>query len=371
MKFENWEGVDLESTTEPTLEDLYGVVSDEKIEPIVEEAPIVEKKKSVQKVTGEQQQQEEEKEIKEPSLEELYDGVEKEEEEQENKTLDTKALLKATALYKAEKYGLDVSEVEEWNEEAFAALEDEIDNIRLEERWEQAKDSNDAIRDVLRIAEAGGDMRDILSLLQEQQDLADIDTSSPEGMKEYIKKYYTNVKGEDVDWVNRYLKGLGVSDDPEALQEEFESTKQKYDNVFKQEKEARIKASEDASKQQALIAKKRKDDFSEVLNKNVTKKTEARELQDFVFQEKYQIRGTNQVISEFDKSLREIKKDPNGLFELALFLKDKEAFKQRVITQVNNVKNENKFASILKNQTETTVVTEQPKEKRKFKLQLE
>lgn len=378
MKFEGWEGngFDVEATDAPSLEDLYSGNIEQEIEEIPEkkqEVPKQEKKKETEKKQEQPKEEELEEEKEEeqvpPTMEELFGETEKQEEE--NSSVDISALLKATALYKAEKYGLDVSEVEEWTEEAFAALEDEIDNIRLEEKWEQAKETSEFTRDIVRIAEAGGDVRDILSLFSEQQDLSEIDTNSPAGMTEYIKKFYLNVDGKDANWVNKYLNRMGVAEDPEALQEEFTSVKEKYDEFFAQEKENRIKQAEEQTKQAQLAQQKRQKDFSEIVGKKISGKKEARELQDYVFQGKYQPRGTNQVISEFDKDLRESRKDANKMFELAMFLKNPEEFKQRIVTEANSKKNDSVFGSILKKNVESPVQQQESVPKRKFQFKLE
>lgn len=366
MKIEGWDGFDVEATDAPSLEDLYSGNIEQEVEEIVPEVPKEEKKK---KEVVEQQTEEKEEEQVPPTMEELFG--ETEEKEEENSSVDMSALLKATALYKAEKYGLDVSDVKEWTEDAFAALEDEIDNIRLEEKWEQAKETSEFTRDIVRIAEAGGDVRDILSLFTEQQDLSEIDTSSPAGMTEYIKKFYLNVDGKDANWVNKYLNRMGVSEDPEALQEEFTSVKEKYDAFFEQEKENRIKQAEEQTKQATIAQQKRQKDFSEVVGKKISGKKEAKELQDYVFQGKYQPRGTNQVISEFDKDLRESRKDASKMFELAMFLKNPEEFKQRIVTEANSKKNDSVFGAILKKNAESPVQQQESVTKRKFQFKLE
>jgi hypothetical protein len=180
-----------------------------------------------------------------------------------------------------------------------------------------------------------------------------------------------NVDGKDAAWVNKYLNRMGVAEDPEALQEEFTSVKEKYDEFFTKEKETRIKQAEEQTKQATLAQQKRQKDFSEIVGKKISGKKEARELQDYVFQGKYQPRGTNQVISEFDKDLRESRKDADKMFELAMFLKNPEEFKQRIVTEANSKKNDSVFGSILKKNVESPVQQQESVPKRKFQFKLE
>ncbi len=150
-------------------------------------------------------------------------------------------VLKATAEYKANKYGIDISEVEKWDEETYAAFEDKLDDIRLEQKYNEAKSSNPLVEALLTITESGGEINDVLSLFEQQKEFSEIDTTTVEGKLEKIKKFYKDVDGKTPEWINRYVKKLQVSEDQSDVEEEFNSINQQYEDYVREEKENKLK----------------------------------------------------------------------------------------------------------------------------------
>lgn len=304
---------------------------------------------------------------KELTLEEIYDiedsdqGGGEEEEGQEDDEQDVpkpkatkKDVIAATAVYKAEKYGIDVSEIKSWDEEALAALEDKIDEVRLQEKWEEAKGSNEVISALLDVAENGGDLSDVLSLFREQKELNEINTTTIEGQLEYLEEYYINVEKWSPDKVKRYLSKLDISDDANEVTREFEEAKLNVDDYYKTQREAKLAEAAELRKARETAVIKHKEAVNTTLDAQKFKKAEAREIHDFIFKPAFKINGTEQVLTSFDKELRELRKNPERLVKLALLLKDEKAYEQKLVTDYNSKKNDEKFTILLQKQKSST-----------------
>lgn len=290
------------------------------------------------------------------------------------KTIDA-AFLKATATYKAEKYGIDLGEEDiEWDEEAIAALEDQIDEIRLEEKYNTLKDSREDIKALFNVAENDGDITDLLGLLGKKQELTQIDTSTLDGKIEKIRKYYKEIDGKPPVWIDKHIGRLQVSDDTADLEEEFKLIDEQYNKYFAAQTEQKVKEAE-----QSRILKERKQqkeitDFNGALKEKKFTDKEAQEMTDFVFNDqKWKMKNSNQTLSDFDYAIMKAKNNAAQLADLTLFLKDKELYDKKLINTFKNVTNEGKFKSILEKTTASistanSAVAQTENKKTKFKF---
>lgn len=354
MTTTRWEG--LEDPTE-ALRNLYNV--SEEIEDVEEqpvEKPVPTKKPTPNKGVDVEAELETEEEVvvKEPSLESIYDEEETEDEDVEDSSdaptekaskIGKKDVIRAIAEYNAEKYGIDIEGVEKWDEEALATLEDQIIEKQVADKWNETKQSNELIGALADIAEAGGDTADVLALFRQQRDLNSIVTDTTDGQLDYLQEYYTTIEGWSVDRAKRYLAKL---DGDEEIAAEFNEVKTTADEYFRTEREEHVAEAQRIQKQREEAVERHKKAFNTVLETNKYTKVQSRELHDFVFKPGFKITGTDQVLTPLDKELREIRKDPARLLDLALLLKDKKAYEQKLITEYNNKVNEEKFASKLK-----------------------
>lgn len=354
MTTTRWEG--LEDPTE-ALRNLYNV--SEEIEDVEEqpvEKPVPTKKPTPNKGVDVEAELETEEEVvvKEPSLESIYDEEETEDEDVEDSSdaptekaskIGKKDVIRAIAEYNAEKYGIDIEGVEKWDEETLATLEDQIIEKQVADKWNETKQSNELIGALADIAEAGGDTADVLALFRQQRDLNSIVTDTTDGQLDYLQEYYTTIEGWSVDRAKRYLAKL---DGDEEIAAEFNEVKTTADEYFRTEREEHVAEAQRIQKQREEAVERHKKAFNTVLETNKYTKVQSRELHDFVFKPGFKITGTDQVLTPLDKELREIRKDPARLLDLALLLKDKKAYEQKLITEYNNKVNEEKFASKLK-----------------------
>lgn len=265
--------------------------------------------------------------------------------EVENDLSEKVNVLKSTAQFLSEKYGVDLPEVEDWTEDTYIEYAESLLETKLNERYNAAKDSNELVKALLDVTEVGGDVSDILALFEQKTELAEINTTTIDGKREMIKRWYIDVEGKTPEWTNRYIKKLELSDDGSEIETEFSDVEKSYNEYFEQEKNNSIKLHQEAKIKKEQLLKKQIDGFGAALEKVVTKK-EASELTDFVYKEKYTVRGTDERITEFDKSLAIAKNNPEELKEIALFLKDREAYIKKKIVESKNVVNEKKFEYI-------------------------
>lgn len=359
MTTTRWEGL-----VDPTeaLKNLYN--ASEEIEEVEEqeiEKPTPTKKPTpVHKgvdVETEEETEEEEVVAKEPSLESIFGEDEDEEEEETETEVETnpspektskigkKDVIRAIAEYNAEKYGIDVEGVEKWDEEALANLEDEIIQKQVAAKWDETKQSNELIGALADIAEAGGDTSDVLALFRQQRDLNSIAVDTTEGQLDYLQEYYTTIENWSVDRAKRYLAKL---DGDEEIAAEFNEVKTTADEYFKTEREEQVAEAQRIQRQREEAVERHKKAFNTVLETNKYTKVQSRELHDFVFKPGFKITGTDQVLTPLDKELREIRKDPAKLLDLALMLKDRKAYEQKLITEHANKVNEEKFSTKMK-----------------------
>lgn len=275
--------------------------------------------------------------------------VETNSEQEAPKSLSIDAVfLKAQALLKAEKYDIELPEDMEWTLEAYEALEDQIDEYRLAEKYENFKQSDQLINTLLTIAENEGDATEVLNLFSQKRDLSEIDTSTAAGKVEKIKKYYKEVEGKSENWINKQIRLLQTSEDGSELEDEFNTISADYDAYFQEETERRVKEAETAKINRENLINKRKESFNKTLESKKIPKKEVNELIDFVYDDKAFInRTTNQTLSGFDAKILEAKQDPEKLSNLVMYLKDPELFIKKALTEQNNKTNESKFKKIV------------------------
>ena len=327
----NWEGFDENTEIVDTI------FSDNPEE--IKETPVVETKLEEEIV----EQPESKKEV---TVDDIYEPTD----DKETVVTEQANVLRATAEYFAEKYELELPEASEWNEETYAEFQEQLVDYLVSEKYTAAKQSNEVADAILSVIEQGGDASDILSLFHQQREFNEIDTSTIEGKVEKIKKYYKDVEGKPTAWIEKYIKKLSVGDDDSDILEEFNSVNEQFDQYVNAEKEAKIQEVQQIKQQKEARRNKQITDFTKTLDEQKIPKTQAKDLQEFIFQEKYRVKGTDEVITGLEVELRKIMNNPAKLLDLAQFLKDEESFKNKISTKINSEKTENKFSAIMKKQ---------------------
>ena len=372
--------VDVPEETNKLLEALYGdgEVEQSVEQPKVETAPPVsvtneeEYDKFFNAVPTEEQEEETEEEVEEEKVEEETPVAEKRvgRPKKEEAPKADNNVLRASAEFIAEDLGFELPDVETWDEESFPAFLQAAIEDKVNERYNELKNSDPVAEAILEVLENGGDQTALISLFKEQRKFNAIDTSTPEGKLEKIKRYYSEIDKKSPAWINRNIvEPLSSAEDTSKLDAEFEEVNQQYDEYVETEKQKQIKTAQAERQQKERLIAKQREGFAKVLESKV-KKTEIDKLLDYVYDdEALTLTNTGERLSEFDYAVRKAKYNPEVLTNLTLFLKDPAAYNQRIITEANNKKTENSFKAKFA-QPKSTKGTEQVEQPKKAKFQL-
>lgn len=265
------------------------------------------------------------------------------------KTLDG-AYLKGLAEYKAQKYGIDLSDVGdvEWTPEKMGELEDMIDEIRLEEKYGDFKSSDPFLEAVLDIAENGGNPEGLIKLIQQRKELNDFDTSTLDGKVAKIKSYYENVEKKSPDWINRQIARITTGDSAAEVDEELKFVEGEHDKYMAAQKKIQVEKSQRENEARIENHKRQVESFNTALKEKKFSDKEVGELSNYVFDDtKWKMKGSNQTFSDFDYAIMKAKASPAELSDLALFLKDKELYNKKIINSAKNTAATNEFKTIV------------------------
>lgn len=304
----------------------------------------------VEDVVEEVQQQEEVKVQETISFEDLDEETTEVTTEQVEEKVESSNILASTAKYQAEKYDIDISGVEEWDEETYAAFVDKVDEIRLEQKYGALKTSNPFAEAILSVLEAEGDTSDLIDLFKEQREFVEIDTTTPEGKLEKIRKFYKDIDNKPAAWIEKHIRRISLGDDTSDIDEEFNLVSEQYDEYFAEETQRKVEEAQVIKQKKEELLNRQINSLKTTLTEQKFSKKETQEMVDFVYRNKYSVRGSDQLLSEFDVAIAKTKNNPQALSELSSYLKDPEKFKQKLAIKVNNVKEEVKFAKVLNKQ---------------------
>lgn len=283
-------------------------------------------------------------------------------------------LLRAGAEYMAEKLGINIpEEITEWDEDTYAEFLEEAINFKVDERYTSFKSSNGVAEAILDVIENGGDEKALLSIFKEQKEFNNIDTSTPEGKLEKIKRYYKDIDGKSDAWINKKIIGpLSEAEDTTELDAEFEEVSAQYDEFVEAKKTEQVELAKRQKIEKERFIESKKNEFVKVLEaKKVSKKEIAEDL-DFVYNDQaLKFTATGKTISQFDYAILQAKNKPELLSDLTLFLKDKNAYNTKIITEAKNVKTENSFKAKFNSKKPSTVTEDiKPKVTPKFTLKI-
>lgn len=295
------------------------------------------------------------------SLSEESTDDEQEEEQQEevreqettnNVTASLKSqLLRATAellqeQFKIPKEELDLSQLseEDWTEETFQELVNELASYGAETKYSNYKNSNEEIAAVLEILEKGGNISLLDSYRDRRAMVEGIDTSTPSGKIDKIKAYYKQVEGKDNDWIENYLEFIQSKG---TVDKELQTVETQYEAKFAAERQEIVEKQQKYFERKQAHEKALTQQFSQILETEKLKTDDKNELMNFVFNKGgVKLQSTGEVMSKFEFRLLEVRNKPEELYELSKFLMNKEKYIQEIVTKHNNQKVENKFSKL-------------------------
>lgn len=254
--------------------------------------------------------------------------------------------FKAKVNHAIEKYGLEDIEDQEWTEETYSEFEEQLFELRLQQKYESAKQSNELVNALLSTVEAGGDVSDILALFEQKKEFKEIDTTTIDGKLDFIGKFHREVEGKKPEWIEKQITRLKVSGDPADIEEEYNSISAELDEYTKTQQEQTIRQAEESKRQKEEHLKKQVTNLTTALDTAKYKKQDSNKILDFVFKEQYKIRGTDTKLTALDAFVAKAKNNPEDAIPLAEFLMDRKAYEAKIILASRNEENEKKFNTI-------------------------
>ena len=312
--------VEVQETVQPTLE------------PVV--VPLVETTEK----TGEEKT--EIKEVVLPTIDKVtFDDSEIEETVEEAK-VDTKSLqeeaIRAILRKKIEKYNFDVAEedLSKLTGEDLVDFQEQLDEAIIEAKYTEVKTSDPIIEQLLTLRENGGDVGDLLAVIQEQQSVNSIDTSTEAGKLKVIEKYYKEVTKWSEDKVQRKIDQITNTG---GVEDEFDLVNDTYQEHFQKKQEEVVKQAEEQNYRQQQLLVQKQLAFEKELNtlKIAPKKRE--ELLQTAFG-KGTIKGTGEKIDILDYKILQMQANPQAMIKLAMFINNPEEYDQMILQNVTNKK---------------------------------
>lgn len=324
----------------------------------------------IQQVYEEEEEEEEEIEekeedtLEEDSLEEAKDVKEEAVEEDDTEETYTKLqALKAGVEYLVEKFNVSYEKELETEEDVISFFE-EFSNFYGEQKYETLKSQNIYVTKVLDILEEGGNVENLIELFKQSKEVYEIDSNTEEGQKMLIEKYYSEVVGWNKERIKKHLDRVEANDE---LSEESKEVAGEYQKHIAKKQEAEIAREKQLAQQREAVQKQKINALGGFLQTKGLKKEEIKENLAFVYQDAYRL-PNGELITALDKHILDFQKNPDELFELIQFLKDKDKYVQTKISGFNSKKADKTFDTILKNQKNKKSgeeITEPSKQKEK------
>ena len=221
----------------------------------------------------------------------------------------------------------------------FDSIKDEDDMADLVEAFkeydevsaiERIKSSNKDLKKVIEFIEAGVDTSKIGKLLTEQEEVLELNTSTEDGAKTLLRKYYKNVLGFDDDVIDKRIKKFS---DNGQLQEEAEDIKPLYDKDLEKRQQKVMDESQKQLEKEKVLLKQRQQDFIKLLNDNKVSKSVAQNYWQVAFGQRELEDGTR--IGELDYKFQVMQRDPQQYLKLVEFVANPDLYDKRVLQNKN------------------------------------
>jgi hypothetical protein len=312
--------VEVEEIVQPTLEEI--------VVPSVEAKEIKEKEVEQPEVVlakAEEVTFDDEEESNEPTKKTKTD----------NKSLQEEA-VRAILRKKIEKYNFDVDEEElsELSGEELVDFQEQLDEAIIEAKYNEVKSSDPIIEQLLTLRENGGNVGDLLSVIEEQREINSIDTSTDKGKLKVIEKYYTEVTKWSEDKVQRKLDQVSNTG---GIEDEFDLVNDTYQDHFATKQEEVVKQAEIQNRRQQQLMVQKQLAFEKELNSIKIAPKKREELLQTAFG-KGTIKGTGEKIDILDYKILQMQANPQAMIKLAMFINNPEDYDQMILQNVTNKK---------------------------------
>jgi hypothetical protein len=362
------EQLDLNKSTGLKAEDIqWGepVVVDEIVQPTLE---------IPKELIPEQKEEEKTPEVELPK-DVTFDDTEVETEEVKT-TTDLKALqeeaVRAILRKKIEKYNFDVEDddLSKLSGTELVDFQEQLDDAIIEAKYNEVKTSDPIIEQLLTLRENGGNVDDLLSIIQEQRTLNTIDTTSDSGKLKVIEKYYKEIAKWSDDKVQRKLDQVSNTG---GVEDEFDLVNDTYQEHFQQKQQEAVQKAEQENQKQQQLRVQKELAFEKELNNLKLSEGKKKELLQTAFGQGT-IKGTGEKIDILDYKILQMQANPQMNIKLAMFINDPEGYDKMILQNVSNKQVTEKLEKEFKfNQTQvktpdTSVKEQNVKKKIEFKF---
>lgn len=339
------------------------------------EAEIVEPTVVVPLVTEEEEGNEPVVETKEDvKLEDLdFEGDEPEQVDDKPKRI-TKDLrveaVKAVLKKKLDRYDIEADvDLDSMDEETLAEFEEQLDQAVLETKWNGIKGQSKNLEKLLSFIENGGDPQKILSLFQEQQEVAKLDLTASEGQAKLVKSYYTDVLGWSPEKVENRVERLLANG---QLEDEVKDVKDAYDQHFEESQNKKIQAQEEKALREQQLQQQKRLMFEKTLADSKIPKRLQDEYKTVAFG-KGVLKGTEEKIDILDYKILQMQANPELFLKLVQFVTDPASYDQVVLQNQKNatvVRETKKGFQFEKGEKQSdNVAVQRTESKKKFEFQ--
>ena len=258
-------------------------------------------------------------------------------EQSDDEKANVNGVLKSTVDYLISKgHWLDFEGREELevNDEVYAELAAKQDEARLTSMFNELIDSTGPYgKAIINFAKEGGNPEEIIDIFKEQKQIENFDTSSEDGQKALIDKYYSEVLNWKSEKIKRHITTLISGNE---LDTEVSDIKALYEDHSMKELQRVNKEQEEFRQKQKNIEDNFKKNITSVIssNKDLTDR-ERRELQSSILDYKHKL-PTGQVVNDFYLKFAEIQANPESYIDLVSFVMDKESYFKKRDTKIKN-----------------------------------
>lgn len=276
--------------------------------------PPVKKTKETSEESFEQEEEEQEEE------------EEKEEEEEEESSMPLQAGIEIAKFIARKKkvfehINFEAIETTEDLEEILESF-DALDSVVAKE---ELKRKDATIAKIVDYIDKGGKPDEVINILTQSKEIAEIDVETETGCKKLLRDYYKNVVGFDDSKIDSRIKKFEESD---MLMEEAKDVLPLYQEKLDKEMAAKTAKLEQDNITKDTLLKQTQADFVRQLQANKYSREIASRFYQTAFSEVV-IEGKK--MSVLDAKINDLRKTPEGLLKLSSFITDSEFYDKQVI----------------------------------------
>lgn len=297
----------------------------------------------------EEEEEEENKSKKEVKAEtkEVKETKKETKEEEAKANPEVSSVLKSTVDYLVQQ-GLwsdwDGREEMEFTEEDYAKLVAAQDTFRVQSMFSEMIDKTGPYgKAIIDFVQNGGNPDEVISLFKEQKQVESINITSPEGQKDLIRHYYSDVLEWKPERIDKYINNLVVNDE---LENEAKETKDLFTNHYKKQVEARSKEAEEFAVRQREAEKAFEQNIRGTIKerKDLTP-SEKRTVEEYLLAYDQRLPDGN-LVNKFYVNFAQMQQNPKDYIDLVLFVMDKNKYIQKVQQQEKNKATDEAFRFI-------------------------